>query len=186
MWTSLFANSVGRVEGPGVDYRWCPLTQRIGLTSCVVTGVTIRRSPVHTVRQDVSFGHQIRGQVEWSLNNPKDPTFHRMIKVLSRMTKGAIYLLSFLKDRDWGSPGDKRKKSHWDLMRADQQVPDRVTVEQKGKVSPSDREGVQDQLTNEEVLGTISIAPPPITVTTSDTDGHRTGGGGNESPRMGG
>jgi hypothetical protein len=54
----MMGNSVPR--GPGVDYRWCPLTQKIGLTSC-----------------------------EWSLNNPKDPTLHRMIKVLSRMTKGS-------------------------------------------------------------------------------------------------
>jgi hypothetical protein len=136
---------------------------------CVVTGVTIRRSPFHTTRQDVRFGHQIRGQSEWSLNNPKDPTLRRMIKVLSRITKGSD-LLSFLNDRNWGSPGDKRKKPRWDLMRTDQQVPERVPVEQEGKVSPSNRAGVQDQLVNEETMGIISIAPPPSTSSTPDLE----------------
>jgi hypothetical protein len=34
-------NSVPRV--PGVDFRWCLLTQRIGLSSCALTGVTAGR-----------------------------------------------------------------------------------------------------------------------------------------------
>ncbi len=55
-------------------------------------------------------------------------------------------------------------------MRADQQVPERVTVEQEGKVSPSNRAGVQDQLSNEEAMGTISIAPPPNTAPTPDLE----------------
>jgi hypothetical protein len=53
-------------------------------------------------------------------------------------------------------------------MRADHQEPERVTVEQEGKVSPSNRAGVQDQLANEETMGTISIAPPPSTEPTPD------------------
>jgi hypothetical protein len=40
----------------------------------------------------------------------KDPILLRMIKVLSGMTKGSDLLLSFLKDRNWGSPGDKRRE----------------------------------------------------------------------------
>jgi hypothetical protein len=79
-------------ERAGVEYRWCPLTQKIGLTSCVVTEVTIRRSVFNMTRRDVRFGHQIKGQAEWSLNNKKDPTLRRMINVLSRMTKGSDLL----------------------------------------------------------------------------------------------
>ena len=39
--TFMLGNSVPR--DPGVDLRWCPLTHRIGLTSCTLTGVTVRR-----------------------------------------------------------------------------------------------------------------------------------------------
>ena len=76
----LVGNSVPR--GPGVDFRWCPLTQRIGLSSCALTGVTARRSLFNLTRQEVRFGHQRPGHVEWSLNNKKDPTLRRMIKVV--------------------------------------------------------------------------------------------------------
>jgi hypothetical protein len=116
--TFMLGNSVPR--GPGVDLRWCPLTQRIGLTSCALTGVTVRRSPFNLTRREVHFGHQRRGQVEWSLNNKKDPTLRRMIKVLSRATKGSD-LLSFLKDRNWGTPGDRKRNPRWDLIREHQQ-----------------------------------------------------------------
>ena len=68
----MVGNSVPR--GPGVDFRWCPLTQRIGLSSCALTGVTTRRSLFNPTRQEVRFGHQRKGQTEWSLNNKKDPT----------------------------------------------------------------------------------------------------------------
>jgi hypothetical protein len=115
----LIGNSVAR--GPGVDLRWCPLTQRIGLTSCALTGVTVRRSPFNRMRRDVCFGHQRRGQTEWSLNNKKDPTLRRMIKVLRGATRGSD-LLSFLKDRNWGTPGDRRRNPRWDLLRARLQV----------------------------------------------------------------
>ena len=84
------------------------ITQKIGITSCAVTEITIRRSPFNTTRQDLGSGHQIRGQAEWSMNNQKDPILRRMIKVLSGMTKGSD-LLSFLKDRNCGK--QRRKKT---------------------------------------------------------------------------
>jgi len=39
-----------------------------------------------------------------------------MIKVLSGATRGSD-LLSFLKDRNWGTPGDRRRNPRWDLLR---------------------------------------------------------------------
>jgi hypothetical protein len=113
----MLGNSVPR--GPGVDLRWCPLTHRIGTTSCALTGVTVRRSLFNLARREVRFGHQRRGQAEWSLNNKKDPTLRRMIKVLTKATSGSD-LLSFLKDRNWGDPADRRRKPRWDLLRLHQ------------------------------------------------------------------
>ncbi len=52
-----------------------------------------------------------------SLNNRKDPTLRRMIKVVSKATSGTD-LLSFLKDRNWGTPGDRRRNPRWDLLRS--------------------------------------------------------------------
>ena len=57
--------------------------------------------------------------MEWSLNNKKDPTLRRMVKVLTKATSGSD-LLSFLKDRNWGTPGDRRRKPRWDLLRSHQ------------------------------------------------------------------
>ncbi len=68
----MVGNSVPR--DPGVDFRWYPLTQRIGLSSCALKGVTARRSLFNSTRQEVRFDHQRQGQTEWSLNNKKDPT----------------------------------------------------------------------------------------------------------------
>ena len=113
----MLGNSVPR--GPGVDLRWCPLSHRIGTTSCALIGVTVRRSPFNSMRREVRFGHQRRGQVEWSLNNSKDPTLRRMVKVLTKATSGSD-LLSFLKDRNWGTPGDRRRNPRWDLLRLHQ------------------------------------------------------------------
>ena len=55
----MLGNSVTR--GPGVDFRWCPLTHQIRLTSCAVTEVTVRRSPFNLTRREVFFDHQSRG-----------------------------------------------------------------------------------------------------------------------------
>jgi hypothetical protein len=67
----MLGNSVPR--GPGVDLRWCPLTHRIGITSCALIGVTVRRSLFNLRRREVRFGHQRRGQVEWNINTQKPP-----------------------------------------------------------------------------------------------------------------
>ena len=138
----MLGNSVPR--GPGVDLRWCPLSQRIGTTSCSLTGVTVRRSLFNSMRREVRFGHQRRGQVEWSLTNSKDPTLRRMIKVLTKATSGSD-LLSFLKDRNWGTPGDRRRSPRWDRLRLQQQKTHAKGLEWSG-IAEQSQNGGEDPL----------------------------------------
>ncbi len=79
-----------------------------------------RSSLFNLMRREVHFGHQRRDQVEWSLNNRKDPTLRRMVKVLTKATSRSD-LLSFLKDRNWGTPGDRRRIPRGDLLRSQQE-----------------------------------------------------------------
>ncbi len=156
----MLGNSVTR--GPGVDFRWCPLTQRIGLTSCAVTGVTLRRSSFNLTRREVFLGHQRRGQTEWSLNNRKDPTLQRMIKVLSRVTKGSD-LLSFLKDRKWGTPGDRRRKHPWDLLRVYQRELHSWGPERSETVSQVERKEPLDREVDEKMVEEATAPPTSLT-----------------------
>ena len=141
----MLGNSVPR--GPGVDLRWCPLTHRIGITSCALIGVTVRRSLFNLRRREVRFGHQRRGQVEWSLNNSKDPTLRRMVKVLTKSTSGSD-LLSFLKDRNWGTPGDRRRNPRWDRLRLHQY--EHARGSEWSEIAGQNQNGEEDPLTREE------------------------------------
>ncbi len=143
-------NSVPR--GPGVDLRWCPLTHRIGITSCALIGVTVRRSLFNLRRREVRFGHQRRGQVEWSLNNSKDPTLRRMVKVLTKSTSGSD-LLSFLKDRNWALAREETE-----------QVIDKAGARPKTQVHDTLKEGSEIVMLGEGeeavVTEMINTSPP--------------------------
>jgi hypothetical protein len=102
----LFTNKGGRTEG------------RILLRTRVSTSQESRSDSLFNLtRREVRFDYQRRGETELSLNNRKDPTLRRMIKVVIKATNGTD-LLSFLKDRNWGTPGDRRRNPRWDLLRS--------------------------------------------------------------------
>jgi hypothetical protein len=173
----MLGNSVPR--GPGVDLRWCPLTHRIGTTSCALTGVTVRRSLFNLARREVRFGHQRRGQAEWSLNNKKDPTLRRMIKVLTKATSGSD-LLSFLKDRNWGDPADRRRKPRWDLLRLHQHEAHARGLE-RSEITGQSHGGGQDPWAQEETEQDTNEAGarPQVHATfMEETETEMSGGGG--------
>jgi hypothetical protein len=142
----MLGNSVPR--GLGVDLHWCPLSHRIGTTSCTLMGVTVRRSLFNSMRREVRFGHQRRGQVEWNLNNSKDPTLRRMIKVLTKATSGSD-LLSFLKDRNRGTPGDRRRNPRWDRLRL-HQLKAQARGSERSEIAGQSQNGGKDPLAREE------------------------------------
>jgi hypothetical protein len=172
----MLGNSVPR--GPGVDLHWCPLTHRIGTTSCALTGVTVRRSLFNLTRREVCFDHQRRGQVEWSLNNKKDPTLRRMIKVLTKTTSGSD-LLSFLKDRNWGTPADRRRKPRWDLLRSHQHEAYARGLE-RSEITVQSQGGGQDPWAQEKTEQDIGEAGARLQVHDMFTEGTETemSGGG--------
>jgi hypothetical protein len=160
----MLGNSVPR--GPGVDLRWCPLTQRIGITLSALIGVTVRRSLFNLRRREVRFGHQRRGQLEWSLNNSKDPTLRRMVKVLTKSTSGSDLLL-FLKDRNWGTPGDRRRSPRWDHLRLHQQ--EHARGSERSEIASQSQKGGEDPLAREETEQVIDKAGARLEMQGHDT-----------------
>ncbi len=160
----MLGNSVPRV--PGVDLRWCPLTYRIEITSCALIGVTVRHSLFNLRRREVRVGHQRRNQVEWSINNRKDPTLRRMVKVLTKSTSGND-LLSFLKDRNWGTPGDRRRSPRWDHLRLHQH--EHARGSERSEIAGQSQKGGEDPLDREETEQVIDKAGVRLEMQVHDT-----------------
>ena len=89
-------------------------------------------------------------------------------KVLSRATNRSDFL-SFLKDRNWGSPGDRRRNPHWDLLRAHQREDQSRGMEHSETVSKVEREEPRVQREDEETEGEVMTSSAPHTgVTVTD------------------
>jgi hypothetical protein len=116
--------------------------------------------------------------VEWSLNNKKDPTLRRMIKVLTKATSGSD-LLSFLKDRNWGTPADRRRNPRWDLLRSHQHEAYPRGLE-RSEITDQIQGGGEDPWTQKETEQDIGETGSRLQVHDTFTEGTETemSGGG--------
>jgi hypothetical protein len=105
--------------------------------------------------------------VEWCLNNRKDPTLRQMIKVITKATNGSE-LLSFLKDRNWETPGDRRRKPRWDLLRTHQHETHERGLERL-EITGQSQGGGEDPLAWEETEYGVDEARTLLTMQADDT-----------------
>jgi hypothetical protein len=70
-----------------------------------------------------------------------------MVKVLTKSTSGSD-LLSFLKDRNWGTPGDRRRNPRWDRLRLHQHEYARGS--ERSEIAGQGQNGEEDPLAREE------------------------------------
>jgi hypothetical protein len=71
-----------------------------------------------------------------------------MVKVLTKATSGSD-LLSFLKDQNWGTPGDRRRNPRWDLLHLHQHEA-HARGPERSEIPGQSQNGGKDPLVREE------------------------------------
>ena len=86
----------------GCGFKWCPIRNELGETTCTVTKVTTRRTTKGHCRQEIPMGEYNRNRQHWSLKDKTKETLY-LLKMAARGDDSSLAVLNKIRTRKWNS-----------------------------------------------------------------------------------
>ena len=86
----------------GCGLKWYPIRNEMGVTTCTVTKVTVRRTTRGHCRQEIPMGEYDRNRQRWSLKGKTKETSY-LLKMAMRGGDSSLAILNKIHKRKWNS-----------------------------------------------------------------------------------
>ncbi len=111
-------------EGCGI--KWCPIRDKLGETTCMVTKVTSRRTTRGHCRQEIPMGLYDRNRQRWTFKDKTKETSY-LLKLATKGGNSSLSILNKIRTRTWNSaPPNSRSisKNQETVEESWQEIPD--------------------------------------------------------------
>ncbi len=98
-------------DDEGCGLKWCPIRDKLGETTCMVTKVTSRRTTRGHCRQEIPMGLYERNRQRWTFKDKTKETSY-LLKLATKGDNSSLSILNKIRTRKWNSaPPNSRSTS---------------------------------------------------------------------------